>query len=100
MVLRPDGARRPQRRRVAVGCAPGPLAKLLKSAAAQELRFSDSFDDALALLRQAAVLGLEGIVSKRSDQPYVSGTNRGWVKVKTHDWREAIKDRGELFKKR
>jgi bifunctional non-homologous end joining protein LigD len=47
------------------------------------------------LTRQAVALGLEGIVSKRADQPYVSGTNRGWLKVKTHDWRDANKERGE-----
>lgn len=63
------------------------------------LLYSESFDDAEALLRQAVILGLEGIVSKRADQPYVSGTNRGWLKVKTHDWREANKERGEMFHK-
>ena len=28
-------------------------------------------------------LGLEGIVSKKRAQPYVSGRNGGWVKCKT-----------------
>jgi ATP-dependent DNA ligase len=43
--------------------------------------------------------GLEGIVSKKADQPYVSGKNRGWIKVKCHAWREANCGRGELFRK-
>jgi bifunctional non-homologous end joining protein LigD len=76
------------------------LAPLVKKLAHENLRYSESFEDALSLLRQAAVMGLEGVVSKRADQPYVSGTNRSWVKVKTHDGREANKDRGELFEKR
>jgi bifunctional non-homologous end joining protein LigD len=76
------------------------LDQLLKKARHPMLRYSDSFDDALKLLRQASVMGLEGIVSKRIDQPYVGGNNRGWVKVKTHDWREANKDSGELFSAR
>jgi bifunctional non-homologous end joining protein LigD len=76
------------------------LQKLFKRGGYDCLKFSESFDDPLALLRQAAVMGLEGVVSKRADQPYQSGTNRSWVKVKTHDWRESNKDRGELFDKK
>jgi hypothetical protein len=37
---------------------------------------------------------------KRTDQPYAGGTNWGYVKVKTHGWREANKERGDLFKQR
>ena len=51
------------------------------------------------LLGAASRMGLEGIVSKRRDQPYRSGPNSGWIKVKTATWREANKDRGELFAK-
>jgi bifunctional non-homologous end joining protein LigD len=76
------------------------LRKLFKRGGFDCVKYSESFDDPIALLRQAAVMGLEGVVSKRADQPYVSGTNRGWVKVKTHDWRERNKDRGELFSQR
>lgn len=76
------------------------LQKLLKRSSSSALRYSDSFDDPLQLLAQATVIGLEGIVSKRADQVYTSGTNRSWVKVKTHDWREANMDRGDLFEKR
>jgi ATP-dependent DNA ligase len=41
-------------------------------------------------------MGLEGIVSKRRDFPYRSGP-ADWSKVKCLSWREANKDRGELF---
>jgi bifunctional non-homologous end joining protein LigD len=46
------------------------------------LRYSESFKDPEALLGACCEKGLEGIVSKRTDQPYVSGKNRGWMKVK------------------
>jgi bifunctional non-homologous end joining protein LigD len=35
-----------------------------------------------AVFREACRLGLEGIVSKRADQPYRPGRNSGWVKTK------------------
>jgi bifunctional non-homologous end joining protein LigD len=63
------------------------------------LHFSDGFPDAVKLLEECCARKLEGIVSKRTDQPYVSGKNRGWIKVKCHAWREANRDRGELFNK-
>ncbi|WP_374226484.1 DNA ligase [Bradyrhizobium sp. SRL28] len=34
------------------------------------------------LFRHACLLGLEGLVSKRSDSRYRSGTSRDWIKVK------------------
>jgi ATP-dependent DNA ligase len=42
---------------------------------------------------------LEGIVSKRRDQPYRSGKNPSWVKVKTATWRTANRERYKLFEK-
>jgi bifunctional non-homologous end joining protein LigD len=61
------------------------------------LRFSEGFSDADKLLAECERLGLEGIVSKRWDQPYRAG-RCDWVKVKTKAWREANRDRGELLK--
>ena len=61
------------------------------------LRFSEGFTDADKLLAECERLGLEGIVSKRRDQPYRAG-RCDWVKVKTKAWREANRDRRELFK--
>jgi bifunctional non-homologous end joining protein LigD len=75
------------------------LAALLKKAGNELLRMSDTFPDPTKLLAALDERQLEGIVSKRSDQPYVSGKNRGWIKVKCHAWREANRDRGELFGK-
>jgi ATP-dependent DNA ligase len=40
------------------------------------LRFSEEFADPLKLLQVSERMGLEGIVSKRTEQPYVSGKNR------------------------
>ena len=73
------------------------LAKLLKRFDNSFLRFSEGFTDADKLLAECERLGLEGIVSKRQDQPYRS-IRSDWTKVKTKAWREANRNRGELFK--
>ena len=53
----------------------------------------------MKLLEAAVKLGLEGIVSKRRDQPYRVRPNSGWVKVKTAAWREANRGRsGRCFR--
>ena len=47
------------------------------------VRYSEHFDtDGAVMLVNACRLGLEGIVSKRSDAPYVATRARNWVKVK------------------
>ena len=76
------------------------LRHLLNKADDHQLRFSGPFPDPVKLLATAESLGLEGIVSKLSHQPYRSGKNPGWVKVKCRAWREANRDRWELFEKR
>jgi ATP-dependent DNA ligase len=43
-------------------------------------------------------MGLEGIVSKKKDAPYRSGIG-DWIKVKCATWREANRNRGDLFNK-
>ena len=48
---------------------------------------------------EALKMGLEGIISKKADPPYLSGRNPGWIKVKSRAWREANKDRRELFER-
>jgi len=60
------------------------------------LRYSESFISGAKLLEQAQLHGLEGIVCKRRDAPYRSGQG-DQIKVKTTSWREANKDRGDLF---
>ena len=76
------------------------LRNLLIEADDHVLRFSDDFPNPDKLLSAASRMGLEGIVSKRRDQPYRSGPNSGWIKVKTETWRAANRDRWEMFGKR
>lgn len=58
----------------------GALEPLLRG---PRLRFADHLDaDGPAAFREACRLGLEGIVSKRRDQPYLSGKRIGWLKTK------------------
>ena len=71
------------------------LGRFLK--AGGPILFSDDFPDPIKLLEVADRMRLEGIVSKKLNQPYCSGKNPGWIKVKTHTWREANEDRGEMF---
>jgi bifunctional non-homologous end joining protein LigD len=72
------------------------LEKVVYKAQDHTLRLSETFDDGDKLLASCEQMGLEGIVSKRRDFPYRSGA-ADWVKVKCASWREANKDRGELF---
>jgi bifunctional non-homologous end joining protein LigD len=75
------------------------LRQLLIKADDHVLRFSEAFEDAEKLLAVAERQGLEGIVSKKIEQPYVSGKNVAWIKVKTATWREANRERFEMFQK-
>jgi ATP-dependent DNA ligase len=63
------------------------------------IRFSEAFPDANALLAECARPGLEGIVAKRRDAPYRSGTRSGWIKVKTSEWKVANQWRAKVFEK-
>jgi bifunctional non-homologous end joining protein LigD len=76
------------------------LQALLALAQCDLLRFSESFPDADALLAGCSRRGLEGIVAKRKDSVYRSGTRSGWIKVKTSEWRADNRWRGEFFEKR
>jgi ATP-dependent DNA ligase len=60
----------------------------------------ETFPNPTKLLKVANAAGLEGIVSKLRSQPYRSGRNPGWIKVKCRAWREANRDRREMFDKR
>ena len=48
--------------------------------------------DGLAIYASACEIGLEGIVSKRRDRPYVSGPCKHWIKVKNPDapWKKRL----------
>jgi bifunctional non-homologous end joining protein LigD len=68
------------------------LAKLIKPfPKTGNIRFSQSFDDEGPVLhKHACRLGLEGIVSKRSDAPYHSGRGHDWLKIKCTDRQEFV----------
>ena len=63
------------------------------------IRYAEHFEDGEKLLRAAADMRLEGIVSKRRMAAYIAGSRCGWVKVKTAAWREANRERYKLFEK-
>jgi ATP-dependent DNA ligase len=74
------------------------LEKIIYKARDHTLRLSETFGDGDKLLASCEQMGLVGIVSKRRDFPYRSGTAD--CKVKCLSWREANKDQHEMFKKR
>ena len=66
------------------------LAELLRGAGGS-LRYLDHFTaPGEAVLASACRLSMEGIVSKRSDQPYVSGRGDSWVKAKCRGREEFV----------
>jgi bifunctional non-homologous end joining protein LigD len=55
------------------------------------IRYSEHIErDGEAMLRNACRLGLEGIISKRKDQPYRSGRARDWFKTKCTERQELV----------
>jgi ATP-dependent DNA ligase len=77
------------------------LAELLKGPGLGLIRFCEHIEgDGATVLEHACKLGLEGIVSKRVDAPYRSGTRPEWVKTKCATWREANRERYKLLEKR
>lgn len=59
------------------------LREMLSEANSSELQYSDHIDEnGATFLRESCQMGLEGIISKRRDRPYVSGRSGDWMKVK------------------
>ena len=59
------------------------LKALLERRPSDRLRYSDHVEgNGKAFFDKACTVGLEGIVSKRRDLPYVAGRRGGWVKTK------------------
>ncbi len=69
------------------------LAKLIGEQKNPHLRYVEHFEDAEALLKAGARLGLGGIVSKKREAPYRSGPSHAWITIKTSAWREARQER-------
>lgn len=58
-------------------------ALLKKSKTSASLRYSEHVDaDGEAIHAQACAKGLEGIISKRANAPYVAGRQKSWLKIK------------------
>ena len=75
------------------------LAKVMARIDSQVLGLVPSFDDGEALLIACMDKGVEGIVSKRRDQPYRSGSRPEWVKVKCPGWTAANRERWRRFER-
>ena len=71
------------------------LSQILKTAepgsASDRVRFSEEFAaDPVSLITSACKLGLEGLVAKRRDSPYVSRRSTDWVKLKCGQRQEFV----------
>jgi bifunctional non-homologous end joining protein LigD len=75
------------------------LEALLKRAKCNPIRFSETFPNVNDFLAECVRIGLKGIVAKRKDAPYRSGSQSGWIKVKTAEWRAANQWRPKFFEK-
>ena len=65
--------------------------KALLGGGVEGVRYLEHFDAAgEAVLKSACQLGLEGVVSKRVDAPYVSGRQAAWVKAKCRGREEFV----------
>jgi len=75
------------------------LSKLFRKVKGTDIGMVPSFDDGQALLIACMDKGIEGVVSKKRDAPYRSGSRPEWVKVKSPGWRAANQDRGEMLRR-
>src|SRR5690606_21592038 len=67
------------------------LARILNEVDDPSLRLSGVFaSDARDMLRSACELGLEGVIGKRLDSPYVSGRSGHWIKLKCGERQEFV----------
>jgi bifunctional non-homologous end joining protein LigD len=76
------------------------LGHLVRRAKIGRLHHSETFEDGERLLAACDARGLEGVVAKHRQGVYRSGRSTSWVKVKCPTWREANRDRGDLFGER
>jgi bifunctional non-homologous end joining protein LigD len=67
------------------------LEELFAERESEIVRFSQAFEVAPAqLLGAACQMGLEGVMAKRADAPYVSGRTETWVKLKCQHRQEFV----------
>ena len=75
------------------------LTELVAHTGVRCLHLVQGFDNGAKLFKAAERHGLEGIVSKRRDAPYLSGPSKAWVKVKAAAWLEANRERWRAFQR-
>lgn len=64
----------------------------------KHLRFSEAFDAPPAQMFQAACqLGLEGLMFKRGDSPYVSARTQSWLKAKCKRFARSLSSAASLW---
>ncbi|MFN9470336.1 non-homologous end-joining DNA ligase [Acidovorax sp.] len=67
------------------------LKQLFQERESEVVRFSQAFEVAPSqLLGAACQMGLEGVMAKRADAPYVSGRTETWVKLKCQHRQEFV----------
>lgn len=67
------------------------LETMLKRQQAKAIQFSRAYQgDPTDLLDQVCSQGMEGIISKRLDRPYIAGRNRDWLKIKCRASQELV----------
>lgn len=67
------------------------LREWLRAHPSERVRFSDDFSAAPdELLRSACALGMEGLIGKRVDSPYVSRRSPSWIKLKCTNRQEFV----------
>jgi len=73
------------------------LGHLVQRAASARLLHSETFEHGERLLEECGTRGLEGVVAKHRASVYRSGRSTSWIKVKCPAWKEANRNRGDLF---
>jgi bifunctional non-homologous end joining protein LigD len=76
------------------------LEHLIKRSKIDRLMHSEAFAEGDRLLAECGNRGLEGVIAKHGGSIYRSGRSTSWIKVKCPAWREASRNRGELFGER
>ena len=78
-------------RQVALISRRAALKELLDERGTERVRFSEAFDaPAAQLLDAACKLGLEGVMLKRADAPYLSSRSETWLKLKCQQRQEFV----------
>jgi bifunctional non-homologous end joining protein LigD len=75
------------------------LGHLIERSAIGRLLLWEAFTNGERLLAECGKRGLEGVVAKHGASVYRSGRSTSWVKVKCQAWREANRNRHELFER-